>query len=143
MGSDRALKRLALQRVRDIDLWRAALVRVGESTAEARRKLEDADVPIALAIDERGRPLGWLSDRGLAGEQVSASYRSPAEPQVELDDILRDALADLLESETQYGPVLDPHGRVVGVLSLEVISHTLQAPPQDVPTGAGVLAARE
>jgi osmoprotectant transport system ATP-binding protein len=143
VGADRALKRLALQRVRDIDLWRAALVRIGESTADARRKLEDADVPIALAIDERGRPLGWLSEVGLAGERVTPSYRSPAEPQVELDDVLRDALADLLESETKYGPVLDPHGRVAGVLSLEVISQTLQTPPQDVPTGAEVLSAGE
>nr|MBA3510133.1 ATP-binding cassette domain-containing protein [Thermoleophilaceae bacterium] len=30
VGADRALKRLALQRVRDIDLWKAATVRVGE-----------------------------------------------------------------------------------------------------------------
>ena len=36
VGADRALKRLALQRVRDIDLWKAPLVRVGEPVAEAR-----------------------------------------------------------------------------------------------------------
>jgi osmoprotectant transport system ATP-binding protein len=36
VGADRALKRLALQRVRDVDLWRAPLVRVGEPVAEAR-----------------------------------------------------------------------------------------------------------
>jgi osmoprotectant transport system ATP-binding protein len=142
VGADRALKRLALQRVRDIDLWRAATVRVGESTVDARRKLRDADVPIPLLVDDRGRPLGWLSERALAGERVRAEYRSKAEPVVELDDILRDALGDLLEADVKYGPVVDPEGRVAGLLSLEVISHTLQAPPREVPTGPDALVAR-
>ena len=35
VGADRALKRLSLLRVRDIDLWKAPLVRVGEPTAGA------------------------------------------------------------------------------------------------------------
>src|SRR5215210_6766546 len=34
VGADRALKRLALQRVRDIDLWKAATVRSGEPALE-------------------------------------------------------------------------------------------------------------
>ena len=38
VGADRALKRLALQRVRDIDLWKAPLVRVGEPVAEAQAR---------------------------------------------------------------------------------------------------------
>ena len=32
---------------------------------------------------------------------------------------------DLLQSETQYGPVVDEHGRVAGVLSVEIISDFL------------------
>ncbi len=64
VGADRALKRLALQRVRDIDLWKAPLVRVGEPVAEARAKLADAEVPYPLLVDDDGRPLGWLSRAG-------------------------------------------------------------------------------
>jgi osmoprotectant transport system ATP-binding protein len=134
VGADRALKRLALQRVRDIDLWKAATVRVGESTAEARAKLADADLPIPLLVDGEDKPLGWLSDRGLQGERVERELRSPAEPIVELDDILRDALSDLLEAESQYAPVVDARGSVKGVLSIEVISHVLHAPPAEVPS---------
>jgi osmoprotectant transport system ATP-binding protein len=143
VGADRALKRLALQRVRDIDLWKAAVVRVGESTTDARRKIDDADLRIPLVVDENGRPLGWLSERGMAGERVTRDFRSPAEPVVELDDVLRDALADLLESETMYGPVIDPSGSICGVLSLEVIQHTLHEPPEDVPHGADAALAGE
>jgi osmoprotectant transport system ATP-binding protein len=136
VGADRALKRLALQRVRDIDLWKAALVQAGEPVAEARRKIEDADVKIAMLVDGDRKPLGWLSERAFTGERVQPELRSPAQPVVELDDVLRDALSDLLVRETHYAPVVDEGGCVAGVLSIEVIGHTLQAAPEDVPTGA-------
>jgi osmoprotectant transport system ATP-binding protein len=134
VGADRALKRLALQRVRDIDLWKAATVRVGEPVAEARAKLAAADLDIMLLVDDAARPVGWLSEAGLRGERVRAELRSSAEPVVELDDILRDALADLLMAETQYGPVVDGSGAVAGVLSIEALSHALTTEPDDLPS---------
>jgi len=139
VGSDRALKRLALQRVRDIDLWKAAAIRVGTATDEARTMIEDADVPYAMLVDEHGHPKGWLSDRALTGERVTDDLRSPAHPIVELDDVLRDALADLLSSETRYGAVVDRDGVLAGVLSLEVIQQFLHAAPTASPTGADLL----
>ena len=108
MGADRALKRLALQRVRDIDLWKAPLVRVGEPVAEARAKVAESDLPYPLLVDGDGRPLGWLSERALTGERVTDDLRSTAEPVVELDDVLRDALSDLLPAR---GPVRARGGR--------------------------------
>ena len=140
VGSDRALKRLALQRVRDIDLWKAAAIRVGTPTSQARMMIEEADVPYAMLVDEGGRPRGWLSDRALTGERVTKDLRSPAHPIVELDDVLRDALADLLSSETRYGAVVDADGALAGVLSLEVIQHFLHAAPTASPTGADLLS---
>ncbi|HYI79469.1 MAG TPA: ABC transporter ATP-binding protein [Thermoleophilaceae bacterium] len=139
VGSDRALKRLALQRVRDIDLWRPGLVSVGEPVAEARAKVADSDLPYPLLIDADGRPLGWLSERALRGERVERILRSGPEPVVELDDVLRDALSDLLQNEAQYGPVVDARGEIAGVLSIEVIGHALKSNPEDVPSGADAL----
>jgi len=136
VGSDRALKRLALQRVRDVDLWRAPLVRVGEPAAEARAKLADSEVPFPLLVDGDGRPLGWLSERALAGERVTEELRSKPEPLLELDDVLRDALSHLLAEEAQYGPVVDERGAVRGVLSIEIVGHALKTDPEQVPSGA-------
>jgi osmoprotectant transport system ATP-binding protein len=139
VGADRALKRLALQRVRDIDLWRPGLVRVGEPVAEARAKVADSDLAYPLLIDDDGKPLGWLSERALEGERVEPILRSGPEPTVELDDVLRDALADLLQSEAQYGPVVDARGEIAGVLSIEVIGHALKTDPEHVRSGADAL----
>jgi osmoprotectant transport system ATP-binding protein len=125
VGADRALKRLSLLRVRDIDLWKAPLVRVGEPIAAARAAIPDADLPHPLVVDEQGRPIGWLSERDLAGATVPATPDAAPYPVIELDDVLRDALSDLLQSETQYGPVVDGEGRVAGVLSVEIVSEFL------------------
>ena len=136
VGADRALKRLALQRVRDVDLWKAPLVRVGDSTAEARAKAAASEVPYPLVIDENGHPLGWLSERDLQGERVTAELTSKTGPILDLDDVLRDALSDLLADESQYGPVVNERGEIAGVLSIEILAHALQTPPEEVPSGA-------
>jgi osmoprotectant transport system ATP-binding protein len=92
-----------------------------------RAALAEADVPHALLLDGEGRPAGWLSERDLAHDTVPARPDTAAEPVVELDDVLRDALSDLLRSDSQYGPVVDEHGRVAGVLSVELISDFLSS----------------
>jgi osmoprotectant transport system ATP-binding protein len=140
VGADRALKRLALQRVRDIDLWKVATCRAGEPVAEVRTRLADADLEIALLIDGDGRALGWLSERGLTGERVRPELRSPAEPLVELDDILRDALSDLLAHESMYAPVIDADRKVVGALSMQVISQAVGSAPSAIPSSAELAA---
>ena len=141
VGADRALKRLALQRVRDIDLWKAATVRVGELSKDVPAKLEDADVKYPLLVDDHGRPIGWLSARATQGERVTADLRSKADPIVELDDILRDALSDLLAKDSRYGPVVDKDGCVAGVLSIEALSHALAANPDVVASPSERAAA--
>jgi osmoprotectant transport system ATP-binding protein len=130
VGADRALKRLALMRVSDINLWTAPLAFVGQATAEVRAKLSapDVEVPYPLLVDGERRPLGWLSERDLAADVVPAKADSPLGPVLEGDDVMRDALADLLQAQSQYAPVVDRDGRIAGVLSVEIISEFLGSP---------------
>jgi len=130
VGADRALKRLALMRVSDINLWEAPLAYVGQPTAEVRAKLDapDVEVPFPLLVDAERRPLGWLSERDLGADVVPGRPDSPLGPVLERDDVMRDALADLLQHETQYAPVVDHRGRIAGVLSVEIISEFLASP---------------
>ncbi len=143
VGADRALKRLALMRVSDIDLWEAPLAFVGQDTAEVRAKLEGAEVPWALLVDGERKPLGWLSERDLAAGRVPQRPDISPDPLLDRDDVLRDALSDLLQSETHYAPVVDAGGATVGILSLAVISDFLASdeakveehPPTERPLG--------
>jgi osmoprotectant transport system ATP-binding protein len=130
VGADRALKRLALMRVADIDLWEAPLAYIGQPTAEVRAKLADPDVevPYPLLVDSERRPIGWLSERDLRGDTVPAKPDSPLGPLIDRDDVMRDALADLLQGEAQYAAVVDHEGRIDGVLSVEIISEFLKSP---------------
>jgi osmoprotectant transport system ATP-binding protein len=128
VGADRALKRLVLLRVSDIDLWEAPLAYVGQPTAEVRAKLAGAEVPHPLLVDDQRRPIGWLSDSDLARELVPARADSSPHPIIELEDVMRDALAALLQAESQYAPVIDGRGAIAGVLSIEIISEFLSSP---------------
>jgi osmoprotectant transport system ATP-binding protein len=125
VGADRALKRLSLMRVGDVDLWEAPLAFVGQASAEVRAKLDGAEVPHALLVDSERRPLGWLSDRDLAAEMVPAAATSSPEPILDVSDVMRDALSDLLQAESRYAPVVDGQRRIAGVLSVEIVSEFL------------------
>ena len=57
---------------------------------------------------------------------------SGPEPLLDLDDVMRDALSDLLQTETQYAPVTDAQRRIAGVLSVEIISEFLTSPEAKV-----------
>ncbi len=127
VGADRALKRLALLRVADIDLWEAPLAHVGQATGEVRAKLEGAEVPHALLVDSDRRPIGWLSDADLNGATVPHRADSTPDPILELDDVMRDALSDVLQAESHYAPVVDGEGRIAGVLSIEIIQEFLSS----------------
>jgi osmoprotectant transport system ATP-binding protein len=143
VGADRALKRLALMRVSDIDLWEAPLAFAGQDTAEVRAKLESAEVPWALLVDGERKPLGWLSERDLAAGRVPQRPDISPDPLLDRDDVLRDALSDLLQSQTPYAPVVDARGATAGILSLAVISDFLASdeakveehPPTERPLG--------
>ena len=111
VGADRALKRLALMRVSDIDLWEAPLAFVGQATSEVRAKLVRAEVPHALLVDSERRPIGWLTHRDLEADVVPERAGGGPDPVLDRDDVMRDALADLLQAEAQYAPVTGPEGR--------------------------------
>jgi osmoprotectant transport system ATP-binding protein len=124
VGADRALKRLALQRVRDIDLWKAPWVRAGDPVGTAVERLVGTDLPYPLLVDKEDRPLAWLDEDDMRGPTVP-DKRDADLPTVDLDDVLRDALADLLQHGVQYGVVTDPAGRTAGVLSIEILAEFL------------------
>ena len=98
VGADRALKRLALTRVGDLDL-----------------RPVDNGLPFELIRDEAGRPVAW--QRG--GERIPVRT-------VGADESLRDVLSELLLAPLALGAVIDGEGRVQGVLDVELIHKLLE-----------------
>ena len=130
VGADRALKRLALMRVADIDLWEAPLAHVGQPTAEVRAKLDrptSKSPTRCWSTASAARSAGSPSATSRA-ETVPGQPDSPLGPLLDRDDVMRDALADLLQGEAQYAAVVDHEGRIDGVLSVEIISEFLASP---------------
>lgn len=128
VGADRALKRLALMRVRDVDLWNAPISQAGRPSDPVRIELKTSEVPYAVLVDGENRPLGWLSDRDLEAELVPTEPDSTGAPTIDADTTLRDGLATLLANGSLYGTVVDGRGRLTGVLSVEIISDFLASP---------------
>jgi osmoprotectant transport system ATP-binding protein len=127
VGADRALKRLALIRVKNVHLWKAPVARAGDPTVPVRAAVESAEVPHAVMVDAENRPLGWLSARDLSGDVVPEVPDSAAEPLLDGESPRRDGLASLLASGSRYAVVTDGRGRLDGVLSIEIISEFLSS----------------
>ncbi len=125
VGADRALKRLALMRVKDVDLWNAPVTRAGRRSDDVLNELKTSEVPHAVLVDGENRPLGWLSTRDLESETVPAEPDSTGVPMIDADTTVRDGLASLLAGGSLYGTVVDGNGRLTGVLSVEIISDFL------------------
>ena len=125
VGSDRALKRLSLIPIAEVDLWQAVTVQEGDDARSARARIDESDLNHAVLVDDDGRPRGWVPDEELGGALVGGRRLSPADPLIDLRSTLRDGLSALLQAGSQYAPVLDDAGRVVGVLSMEIISDFL------------------
>jgi osmoprotectant transport system ATP-binding protein len=142
VGADRGLKRLSLQRVRDIELWSTVNAKEGDDATRIRERLGAADVPWALLVDDDDKPIGWIQPERLRSGTVTRELVHPDPPViVERDDVLRDALSDLLSAESHFGVVVDPYGRVEKALSIDAISHAINSDPSKVPSTAEMLAA--
>ncbi len=127
VGTDRALKRLALIPVSEVELAEPVTVRAGESPIEVMPRIAAVPSPHPLLIDGGGRPLGWLDPGRLETGPVPESAPRPPEPMIDVGSTLRDALSALLQAGVGQAPVIDGDGRLVGIISVGAISDFLSA----------------
>ncbi|MDO9354393.1 MAG: ATP-binding cassette domain-containing protein, partial [Solirubrobacteraceae bacterium] len=124
VGADRALKRLALKRVSDLDLLPVVKVHDNDPSDWVRSQLAGAPVPYPLVVDADDRPLSWLDADDLRADRVRASSGSSLAV-VEADAVLRDAFSSVLQSRVRFAVVIDERGKSIGVLSAEGIADEL------------------
>jgi osmoprotectant transport system ATP-binding protein len=131
VGADRALKRLALMRSRrHRPLGGAARLRRTGDPPRCGPKLAspDVEVPYPLLVDASAARSAGSPSATSRPRSSRPRPDSPLGPVLELDDVMRDALADLLQGEAQYRAGAIHGGRIAGVLSVEIISEFLKSP---------------
>ena len=123
VGADRGLKRLALSRVEALELRSAVTARVGDDSADARRRIVADPLEFLLLVDAANRPVGWIGQRQVPANGVlTEAMASAMSPLLDGKTTLKDALAMLIDAEVQVGIVVDGRGAVQGLVTADEIT---------------------
>ncbi|MFL5756623.1 MAG: ATP-binding cassette domain-containing protein [Chloroflexota bacterium] len=144
VGTDRGLKRLALNRVGDLPFQPVVTAHVGDDAPEARRRAETAPFRFLLLVDDQNRPLGWV-DRELipATGTLSGDLASPTSPLLDRRATLKDALSLMLDADVQAGIVVDRHVNVLGILTVDQVARWMRSGEHGQPFGHKVVGGPE
>jgi osmoprotectant transport system ATP-binding protein len=127
VGADRGLKRLSLSRVGDIPPHPAVVARVGDDAAAARKRMQADAFAYLLLVDSNRRPIGWVhQDRIPKNGRLDATNAVPMSPLLNRRTTLKDALSLLLDADVQAGIIVDRHGAVTGLLTVDRIAERMR-----------------
>jgi len=142
VGSDRGLRRLAVQPVEEADLVHPPVVRLTDRAADARRTIAGAPEPYAVVVDDAGALRGWVAARTLEQCPPDALVEEVARrfgETITLGEFLRRALSELVRHDAGWLPVVDGD-RYLGVLTPDAVYAALR---RTVPGDGGVDATVE
>jgi osmoprotectant transport system ATP-binding protein len=127
VGDDRGLKRLALNRVSDLDLMQVALGRPGDDAAAARDRAHADPFRYLLMVDEAHRPLGWVDEADIpTSGTLDVNLANPVSPIVNKRTTLKDALSMMLDADVQAAIVVDRTGAVQGIMTVERVARLMR-----------------
>ena len=121
IGSGAGLKQLTLTRVGDVGLREAVTARVGESAGDALRRMTEAGHRHVVVLDERDRPVQWLSERQLGRIGTLGHDVDPALPVIGTGATLNDALDTMLVSSAGAALVTGRRDAFAGVIDVETV----------------------
>jgi osmoprotectant transport system ATP-binding protein len=123
VGADRGLKRLSLSRVGELSLTKPVTARVGDDSAEVRRRALADPFRYLLLIDDAGRPIGWIEEKEIPSDgRLSETMAQSMSPLLNRRTTLKDALSMLLDADVQAGIVVDRNGAILGLVTADMIA---------------------
>jgi osmoprotectant transport system ATP-binding protein len=127
VGAGASLKRLNLTRVRDVELTFWPTVAIGADRAEVLSTLRASDKGAVLILDERQRPLRWVTARDIERGDIPLE-QAGLEPEaiVEPQSTLQDALNLMLDSSHGAAVVVDGNGGYLGAVDFATVAHAIQ-----------------
>jgi len=127
VGADRALKRLSLSRVGDLEPRAVVTARPGDDAAGARRRAQADPFPYLLLVNKDNMPIGWIDEKAIPKSGVIDESEGIAmSPLLDRRSTLKDALSMLLEADVQAGIVVDRRGAVLGLLTVDMIAQRMR-----------------
>ena len=121
IGSGAGLKQLTLRRVSDVELAEAVLAHPGESASEVHARAVSAKHNHVVVVDERERPIQWLSRRQLTRLETISAVPEDRLPVVGSRATLNDALDTMLVSSAGAALVTGKRDRFLGVIDVETV----------------------
>jgi osmoprotectant transport system ATP-binding protein len=122
LGRERALKRMALLRVSDVELTEGPVVEASATVDEAHAVMMKYGVDW-IGVREGDQLLGWAWSHDV--DDANDLRTVPTEPfiaWVRPDTALRQALDLIVDSRTRVAAVFDDHDRYLGMLTIEQIA---------------------
>ena len=140
VGADRAMKRLSLFQMRDLDLMgvgrfeapgpgldtKAVLLRPGTLGREALALIEASALQSGIVVDDADRPTGWVTQRAARShpDLPVREFADVVEVTVEEQTTIKDALSEMLAAGSA-GIVLDRHDAAAGVVTINQIQTSI------------------
>jgi osmoprotectant transport system ATP-binding protein len=116
VGADRGVRRLAVVRIEVEDLAQPPVVAPTATMEDARTAGQGSAARTAVVVDDQGRLLGWVSLEPGGDGQVGTHVEKFA-AQAHVGTTLRTALAEMLQHDVRWIPVVDDTDRYLGVLT--------------------------
>ena len=127
IGSGAGLKQLTLTRVNEVELALPVTARAGDLASDTLSRLQGAGEQNVVVLDERERPLQWLSRRQLSRLDRHTDALDPRLPVIGNQATLNDALDTMLVSSTGAALVTGPRDRFLGLITVQTVMKAITA----------------
>lgn len=127
VGAGAALKQLTLRRVRDMRLIRLPTANADEPPSALRERLGNRRGAIGLVLDDRRRPLRWVSAADTAGVSNLAEAGRAVRDTVSPASTLHDALEAILTDDDGVAAVAGSRGEFAGVVDIDTVMEAIRA----------------
>jgi osmoprotectant transport system ATP-binding protein len=107
VGADRGLRRLSVTPIEATDLEHPPTLTPQQPLTDARVVIERAPEPYAVVVDDDGRLRGWIGAREARGEGTVGDRLRRFEETADVGDTLRRALAEIVQHDAGWLPVVD------------------------------------
>ena len=121
VGADRVLKGLCLYRTKDIMKDPPLKVKEGDNVAKVKQRMEKEMLKWAMLVDETNRFLGWITHEDLISGKPLREVMVPPAITTAPETPLNEALSMMFNSAIGNLAVVDDYGKLLGVLTFEII----------------------